>query len=56
MIQEGLTFTTRFDAFEKQWGNPNRSSSNTEDKSNSGKVNSVNTDHSRKTSRWSMPM
>ena len=42
-IQEGLSFTTRFDAFEKQWGNPNRSSNNTEDKSNSGKINSVNT-------------
>ncbi len=42
MIQEGLTFTTRFDAFEKQWGNANRSSNNNEDKSNSGKVNSVN--------------
>ena len=41
-IAEGLTFTTRFDAFERQWGNPNRSSNNTEDKSNSGKVNSVN--------------
>ncbi len=41
-IQEGLTFTTRFDAFEKQWGGVNRSSNNTEDKSNSGKVNSVN--------------
>ena len=41
-IAEGLSFTTRFDAFEKQWGSVNRSSSNTEDKSNSGKVNSVN--------------
>ena len=41
-VQEGLSFTTRFDAFEKQWGSVNRSSSNAEDKSNSGKVNSVN--------------
>ena len=41
-IAEGLSFTTRFDAFERQWGSANRSSSNTEDKSNSGKVNSVN--------------
>ena len=41
-IAEGLSFTTRFDAFEKQWGAVNRSSSNSEDKSNSGKVNSVN--------------
>jgi hypothetical protein len=40
-IAEGLTFTTRFDAFEKQWGSVNRSSSTTEDKSNSGKVNST---------------
>ena len=43
-VHEGLSFTTRFDAFEKQWGGVNRSSSNTEDKSNSGKVNSVNVD------------
>ena len=35
-IAEGLTFTTRFDALEKQWGNTNWSSSNTDDKSNSG--------------------
>jgi hypothetical protein len=41
-IAEGLSFTTRFDAFERQWGSVNRSSNNTEDKSNSGKVNSVN--------------
>jgi hypothetical protein len=41
-IAEGLSFTTRFDAFEKQWGNANRSSSATEDKSNSGRIN-VNT-------------
>ncbi len=40
-IAEGLSFTTRFDAFEKQWGSVNRSSNNTEDKSNSGKVNST---------------
>ena len=41
-IAKGLTFTTRFDAFEKQWGSVNRSSSTTEDKSNSGKINSTN--------------
>ncbi|MBE0559087.1 MAG: hypothetical protein IH628_17805 [Proteobacteria bacterium] len=40
-VAEGLSFTTRFDAFEKQWGAVNRSSNNTEDKSNSGKVNST---------------
>lgn len=40
-IAKGLTFTTRFDAFEKQWGSVNRSSSSTEDKSNSGKINST---------------
>jgi hypothetical protein len=39
-IAEGLTFTTRFDAFEKQWGGTNRSSATTEDKSNSGQQNS----------------
>lgn len=38
-VAEGLSFTTRFDAFEKQWGGVNRSSSTTEDKSNSGRVN-----------------
>ena len=27
-VAEGLSFTTRFDAFEKQWGGVNRSSSN----------------------------
>lgn len=37
-VAQGLTFTTRFDAFEKQWGSTNRSSSLNEDKSNSGKV------------------
>ncbi len=41
-IAEGLTFTTRFDAFEKQWGGVNRSSATTEDKSNSGKISSTN--------------
>jgi hypothetical protein len=41
-IAKGLTFTTRFDAFEKQWGSVNRSSSTGEDKSNSGKINSTN--------------
>ena len=41
-VAEGLSFTTRFDAFEKQWGAVNRSSNNNEDKSNSGKVNSLN--------------
>lgn len=40
-VAEGLSFTTRFDAFEKQWGAVNRSSSTSEDKSNSGKVNST---------------
>ena len=35
-VAEGLSFTTRFDAFEKQWGATNRSSSLAEDKSNSG--------------------
>jgi len=38
-VAEGLSFTTRFDAFEKQWGAVNRSSNTTEDKSNSGKIN-----------------
>ena len=38
-VAEGLSFTTRFDAFEKQWGGTNRSSSATEDKSNSGRIN-----------------
>ena len=42
-VAEGLSFTTRFDAFEKQWGAVNRSSNTTEDKSNSGKVNSLGT-------------
>jgi len=42
-VAEGLSFTTRFDAFEKQWGAVNRSSATTEDKSNSGKVNSNGT-------------
>jgi hypothetical protein len=41
-IAEGLMFTTRFDAFEKQWGAVNRSSSLTEDKSNSGRVTNTN--------------
>ncbi len=41
-IVEGLSLTTRFDAFEKQWGAVNRSSGTSEDKGNSGKVNSVN--------------
>ena len=40
-IAEGLSFTTRFDAFEKQWGGVNRSSNTTEDKSNSGRVNAT---------------
>lgn len=40
-VAKGLSFTTRFDAFEKQWGSVNSSSSTTEDKSNSGKVNST---------------
>jgi hypothetical protein len=42
-IAEGLSFTTRFDAFEKQWGGVNRSSSYTEDKSNSGRINVTGT-------------
>jgi len=41
-IAKGLTFTTRFDALERQWGSVNRSSNTTEDKSNSGKINSTN--------------
>jgi len=41
-VAEGLKFTTRFDAFERQWGSVNRSSSTTEDKSNSGKISSTN--------------
>jgi hypothetical protein len=41
-VAEGLSFTTRFDAFEKQWGNANRSSNTTEDKSNSGKFQNNN--------------
>lgn len=40
-VAEGLSFTTRFDAFERQWGSVNRSSSTTEDKSNSGKINNT---------------
>ncbi|MHB8773377.1 MAG: alginate export family protein [Syntrophales bacterium] len=40
-VAQGLSFTTRFDAFEKQWGAVNRSANNNEDKSNSGKVNST---------------
>jgi hypothetical protein len=40
-VAQGLSFTTRFDAFEKQWGAVNRSSNTTEDKSNSGKVNTT---------------
>jgi hypothetical protein len=40
-IAEGLSFTTRFDAFERQWGSVNRSSSTSEDKSNSGKINNT---------------
>ena len=42
-VAEGLSFTTRFDAFEKQWGAVNRSSTTVEDKSNSGKVNAGTT-------------
>jgi hypothetical protein len=42
-VAEGLSFTTRFDAFEKQWGGVNRSSNTTEDKSNSGRVNVTGT-------------
>jgi hypothetical protein len=41
-VAEGLSFTTRFDAFEKQWGSVNRSSATTEDKSNSGKISNTN--------------
>ncbi|MEW6334718.1 MAG: hypothetical protein AB1558_10640 [Thermodesulfobacteriota bacterium] len=37
-VAKGLSFTTRFDAFEKQWGAVNRSSGTAEDKSNSGKI------------------
>lgn len=40
-VAKGLTFTTRFDALEKQWGAVNRSSGTSEDKSNSGKINST---------------
>jgi len=36
-IADGLTFTTRFDAFEKQWGNTNWSGGS-QDKSNSAKA------------------
>jgi hypothetical protein len=43
VVAEGLSFTTRFDAFEKQWGGVNRSSSFTEDKSNSGRTNVTGT-------------
>jgi len=39
-VAEGLSFTTRFDAFEKQWGAMNRTSGSTQDKSNSGVQNS----------------
>jgi hypothetical protein len=40
-VAQGLSFAPRFDAFEKQWGSVNRGVSTTEDKSNSGKVNSL---------------
>ena len=42
-VAEGLSFTTRFDAFEKQWGGINRSSTVIDDKSNSGRINVTGT-------------